>query len=116
MDKFMTMYLKLHERVMLLRGEATTRTEQLRGPSETAESPLNEHLRGRSEIAPKLSRQDARAMARAILQGREPALGGKADSDVIDAPLEDSENADDGDHEHEEVQQGQAAVGDEGSG
>jgi hypothetical protein len=118
MDKFIAMYLKLHERVMLLRGEATTRSEQLR-PAEGAaegEGPLNEHLRGRSTIAPKLSRQDARAMARAMLTGREPALGGgpEADTGVIDATPEGPENGDHGSDQRENVSEGQAVGGDEG--
>ena len=115
MDKFAAMYLKLHERVMLLRGEATTRSEQL-SPVK-GDAPLNEHLRGQAMIAPKLSRQDARAMARQMLREREPALGGGPDTDVIDASGEDEDNVDgsDGTNEHKDVSAGEAGRSDEGS-
>lgn len=103
MDKFVGMYLKLHERVMLLRGEATSRTEQTRITGD--DSPLNEHLRDRSRIAPKITRMDARAMARAMLEDREPALGGSPGG-VIDAPSEDYENDDDGSDDDKEVSDG----------
>ena len=94
MDKFITAYLKMHERVMLLRGEATTRTEALK-PAIGAggDAPLNENLRPPSTISPRLSQQDARAMARAVLEGREPSLGGTPEAEVIDAPVEATENA-----------------------
>jgi hypothetical protein len=62
LDKFMTMYLKLHERVMLLRGEATKRTETVEA------SVVDAHKRGR--LAPQISSEDARAMARTLLEKR----------------------------------------------
>ncbi len=92
MDKFATMYLKLHERVLLLRGEATARTEQLLAKPETGDAlALNEHLKEPAAIAPKFSKSDLRAMATQLLRAREPALGGTPETDpnIIDAPVED---------------------------
>ncbi len=117
MDKFMNSYLKLHERVMLLRGEATSRTEQLRAPDVGDDAPLNGALQGPSRLVPKISRQDARAAARAMLMQREPALGGTPEDDkaVIDAVAEDAEDANHDSDEHEELHEGQAGRRDEGA-
>jgi len=61
-DKFMVMYLKLHERVMLLRGEATQRTES------TTTAPVDAHQR--PMLAPNISQADIHAMARTLLEQR----------------------------------------------
>lgn len=76
LDKGITMYLKLHERVLVLRGDVTARTEQLKPIAE----PGAEVERAPRKIMPKMSREDARAMARGILQQREPALAAAAAS------------------------------------
>ncbi len=88
MDKFAVMYMKLHERILLLRGEATTRTEQLGKAEDVDKSTLNQHLAEPTPIAPKLSRDDLRSMARRVLRAREPALGGSPGG-TIDAIAEE---------------------------
>ncbi|MCZ6870587.1 MAG: hypothetical protein O7G84_13880, partial [Gammaproteobacteria bacterium] len=97
-DKFMGMYLKIHERVMLLRGEVTTRTEQLsdkNNPDTVDSRGLNEHLKQPAAIPPNFSKRDLRSMATQVLMGREPSLGGSLDEDIIDAPVEDEDGNDD---------------------
>lgn len=94
MEKFMGMYLLLHERVMLLSGEATVRSEQLR--PDASEPELNEHLRDRAAIRPKLARADVRAMARTLLRSRAEARAeaeAAQDKPAIDAAGEEADDA-----------------------
>ena len=90
MDRFIESYLKLHDRVLLLRGEATKRTEMITAGSsdgeDEEESDLARTLRPSGpRMRPKLSRGDARALARQLVKQRAPKL-----SEVIDATADGS--------------------------
>lgn len=69
-DKFAEMYLKFHERLLLLRGEATNRSEQI-GREQIS---VTAHTDDPASATPRLNRGEARAMARALLHERQKEL------------------------------------------
>jgi hypothetical protein len=82
MDKFARMWLALHERLMLMRGEAIGRTETSIEPGEGKITALA----GPGGPKVKLSRTEVQAMARTLLRERQPEL-----AQDIDSPLPDGE-------------------------
>lgn len=74
LDRFVTAYLKLHERGMLLRGDAIHRAEILN--QQHVPEPIKERARG-----PKLERNEQRALVRQLL-----AAGG-GDHAVLDGSV-----------------------------
>lgn len=77
-DKFAEMYLKVHERLMLLRGEAINRSEQI-----NREGRVTAHMEDPVSATPKLSRDEARAMARALLHERQKELALPAEPEIV---------------------------------
>jgi len=75
MEKIIDAFLKLDERLMLKRGDATTRTESVDG----GERPSV--LDPKTTIVNKPTKDEVQAMARALLLQRQPGL---LESNVID--------------------------------
>lgn len=69
LDKFADMYLEVHKRLMLLRGEAITRSEQI-----GRDKPVTAHIDDPASATPKLSRYETKALARALLHERQKEL------------------------------------------
>lgn len=97
MDQFIKSYLLLHERVMLMRGEATSRsaTESEFDPDKKPSVHVADPLEQQIELSP----YESRALSRAFLHMRQPELAALEDEDtnvvpikalkgVIDAPSE----------------------------
>lgn len=89
LDKFLTVMLKWHERVMLLRGDVTSREEKVANsamPAAVAEAQVRA-----GTIAPNVSRDDARAMAHALVM-RRAALPRVVVDAVPDGDLDDGDS------------------------
>jgi len=84
LDKFAEMYLKIHERLMLLRGEAITRSES----ASRDHPPVTAHTEDPVSAHPLLNRTEARVLAAALLEQRKaqdflsPTLEGGDEDDT----------------------------------
>ncbi len=85
LDKFAEMYLKIHERLLLLRGDVTNRSEQIG----KGQIPVTAHTDDPASVAPKLNRSEARAMARALLHERQKELASPEVTGVVEEPVSD---------------------------
>lgn len=83
LDKFAEMWLKVHERLLLLRGEAITRSEQV-----GSERRITAHTVDPVSANVKLSRSDAREMAQLLLRKKREQVPSGA-IDTMGEPVDD---------------------------
>ena len=82
LDKFAEMYLKVHERLMLLRGEAISRSDNA-----NKTYPVTAHTEDPVSAHPLLNRSEARVLAAALLEQRKA-------QDFLSPPIEGGEDDD----------------------
>lgn len=75
-DQFLRAYLKLHERLLLLRGEVTSRGETLNAEH----VPLPPDKTSQGERGPRLSRGETRALVRKMIEQAQGGAGGGGDA------------------------------------